>query len=67
MTVTDILQILQLGEKLGYKATIIVHNILGVGQYVVDYENYKIDNNKVFYNKGCAVQISDVVSVRIGK
>ena len=66
MTATEILLLLQAGEKMGYKATIIINNILGKSEYIVRYDEYKIDDVKLFYNKKGAVHVKDVVAVRIG-
>lgn len=67
MKATDIHQLITLAEKLGYKATLITNTILGEGKHCVNYEDYRIDDDKIRYRSHYEVRVKDVVSVRIGK
>lgn len=65
MRAIDILQIVELGEKLNCKTVIRVCNILGTSQYTVDYNNYSINDDYVYYNSQYRVNVKDVEAVII--
>lgn len=63
METTNILKLIQLGKELGYKTKITISNILGKAKYTIDYNNYKMNNDKLFYNSNYSVYLKDIVSI----
>ena len=63
METTNVLKLIQLGKELGYKTRITTYNILGKSSCTIDYNNYKINNDRLFYNSRYAIYLKDIVSV----
>ena len=63
METTNILKLIQLGKELGYKTKINISNILGKSKCTIDYDNYKINNDKLFYNSRYSIYLKDIVSI----
>ena len=63
METTNILILIQLGKELGYKTKINISNILGKSKCTIDYNNYKINNDKLFYNSNHSIYLKDIVSI----
>ena len=55
METTNVLKLIQLGKELGYKTRITTYNILGKNSCTIDYDNYKIINDRLFYNSRYAI------------
>lgn len=65
MTAMEIFQVIELAEKLNLKVKIVIKTILGEGQYNVNYEYFKMDDNYLWYDKNYRVTIKDIKSVNI--
>jgi hypothetical protein len=49
LTAKDILEVIELGERLHLTTTVTEHTILGDLKYRVRYENYMINDEKLYY------------------
>lgn len=66
MKAKKIFQILELGEKLNLKSTIITSNIFGKQEYKVNYDFYQIDDDKVYYDGNHVIKTKDVIKITLG-
>lgn len=66
MEITDVLRLIQLGKELGYTTIVTTSNILGKSKVTIDYDNYKINGDKLFYNNKYMIYTKDIIAVELG-